>query len=133
MKRGSANTQLRKADQLHLIRDLRVVAARCLRDEEHTERVKRRLLTPVNTTDLAIQPKFNQFGLCTGTNMAENREISSSWFNHTENTQYNLILEQKNLLKGLSTVASFPGAVFMLALASMVGLHANGTCHTSKS
>lgn len=29
-KSGSANTQLGKADQLHLIRDLRVVAAGCL-------------------------------------------------------------------------------------------------------
>lgn len=35
-QRGSANTELGKADQLHLIRDLRVVAAGCL--EERGER-----------------------------------------------------------------------------------------------
>lgn len=37
-KSGSANTQLGKADQLHLIRDLRVVAAGCLHGGERGRR-----------------------------------------------------------------------------------------------
>ncbi len=53
MKRASANTQLCKADQLHLIWDLRVVAAGCLREEEDGEVSRADNIISINRTNLA--------------------------------------------------------------------------------